>query len=172
MDFFVLFVVFTHLLFISCSQFSLLKPWLYLTIFCTVDLIAIVVQVRLSFLPRPVVSSLTSSFSQAVGGAMAAIALKNDDSSSSGTHIMVAGVAIQLAGYVTSFFSFPSLLIFCFSLETACLPSSPSVSTSGVALATTARTKTRLILSKTVFAPSPSVSPFPRSGSSSAAATV
>ncbi|GAA5823601.1 hypothetical protein JCM11251_000693 [Rhodosporidiobolus azoricus] len=57
-------------------EYSLLRPSFYLILFCTMDLIAIVVQ--------------------AVGGGMAAIALKNDDSSSNGTHIMVAGVAIQL----------------------------------------------------------------------------
>ncbi|GAA5907129.1 hypothetical protein JCM6882_005176, partial [Rhodosporidiobolus microsporus] len=57
-------------------QYSLFPPWLYLTIFCTADLIAIVVQ--------------------AVGGGMAAVALQNDEDSKSGTHIMVAGVAIQL----------------------------------------------------------------------------
>ncbi|GAA6031104.1 hypothetical protein JCM8097_004005 [Rhodosporidiobolus ruineniae] len=62
------------------GQYSLLKSWLYLTIFCTADLIAIVVQ--------------------AVGGGMAAVALQNDDSSSNGTHIMVAGVAIQLAAMI------------------------------------------------------------------------
>ncbi|GAA5984918.1 hypothetical protein JCM11641_003626 [Rhodosporidiobolus odoratus] len=64
-------------------QYSLLKPWLYLTIFCIADLIAIVIQ--------------------AIGGAKAAIALQNDEESSSGTHIMVAGICVQLF----------SMLVFC-----------------------------------------------------------
>ncbi|GAA5855634.1 hypothetical protein JCM8547_001626 [Rhodosporidiobolus lusitaniae] len=57
-------------------QYSAIRPWAYLALFCTADLIAIVVQ--------------------AIGGAKAALALKNDDSSESGTHIMVAGIAFQL----------------------------------------------------------------------------
>ena len=58
-------------------QYSYLRPALYLWIFCLVDLVAIVVQ--------------------AIGGAMAALALEDDKSSDSGTHIMVAGIAFQLA---------------------------------------------------------------------------
>ncbi|GAA5851899.1 hypothetical protein JCM9279_001926 [Rhodotorula babjevae] len=58
-------------------RYSALRPALYLWIFCLVDLVAIVVQ--------------------AIGGAMAALALENDEASDSGTHIMVAGIAFQLA---------------------------------------------------------------------------
>ncbi|ORY66946.1 RTA1 domain protein [Leucosporidium creatinivorum] len=61
-------------------QYSLLKPSLYLWIFCLADLLAIVVQ--------------------AVGGAMAALALQDDKESSTGTNIMVAGIAIQLAAMI------------------------------------------------------------------------
>lgn len=52
----------------------------YLIIFCIADLVAIVVQ--------------------AVGGAMAAIALGNGNESFTGTHIMVAGIVIQLAAMI------------------------------------------------------------------------
>lgn len=58
-------------------QYSVLRPSLYLWIFCVADLVAIVVQ--------------------AIGGAMAALALQDGKSSESGTHIMVAGIAFQLA---------------------------------------------------------------------------
>lgn len=61
-------------------EHSPLRPSLYLIIFCVCDLIAIIVQ--------------------AVGGAMAAFALQNDESSTSGTWIMVAGILIQLVAMV------------------------------------------------------------------------
>ncbi|GAA6012160.1 hypothetical protein JCM10207_005152 [Rhodosporidiobolus poonsookiae] len=61
-------------------EYSLLKPWLYLTIFCLADLIAIVIQ--------------------AIGGAKAALALQNNEDSVAGTHIMVAGIAVQLAAMI------------------------------------------------------------------------
>lgn len=49
-------------------QYSRLRPKLYLVVFCLADLVAIVVQ--------------------AVGGAMAALALEANKASSNGTHIM------------------------------------------------------------------------------------
>ena len=49
-------------------QYSVLRPSLYLWIFCVADLVAIVVQ--------------------AIGGAMAALALQDGKSSESGTHIL------------------------------------------------------------------------------------
>ncbi|GAA5927838.1 RTA1 domain-containing protein [Sporobolomyces koalae] len=61
-------------------EHSPLRPALYLVIFCTMDLVAIVIQ--------------------AVGGAMAAIALENDDESKTGTWIMVAGILFQLVAMV------------------------------------------------------------------------
>ncbi|BGP39118.1 hypothetical protein JCM10450v2_003072 [Rhodotorula kratochvilovae] len=59
------------------ARYSCLRPSLYLWLFCLADLVAIVIQ--------------------AIGGASAALALKNDKSSKPGTHIMVAGIAFQLA---------------------------------------------------------------------------
>lgn len=51
------------------EQHSYLRPRNYMIIFCLADLLAIVIQ--------------------AVGGAMAAIALQDDGNSDNGTHIMV-----------------------------------------------------------------------------------
>ncbi|GAA5974649.1 hypothetical protein JCM5350_001233 [Sporobolomyces pararoseus] len=62
-------------------EFSPLRPSLYLIIFCILDFLAIVIQ--------------------AVGGAMAAIALQNDKSSSTGSWIMVGGILIQLVGMIS-----------------------------------------------------------------------
>lgn len=55
---------------------SRIRPLYYLIIFCTADLVALVVQ--------------------AIGGAMAAISLQNGDASRTGTNIMVGGIAFQL----------------------------------------------------------------------------
>ncbi|GAA5844707.1 hypothetical protein JCM3766R1_005992, partial [Sporobolomyces carnicolor] len=63
------------------AEHSPLRPALYLVIFCVLDFLAIVIQ--------------------AVGGAMAAIALQNDESSSTGSWIMVGGILIQLVGMVS-----------------------------------------------------------------------
>ncbi|GAA5950341.1 hypothetical protein JCM21900_003698 [Sporobolomyces salmonicolor] len=57
-------------------EYSILRPALYLWVFCLCDLIAIVIQ--------------------AVGGAKAALALQASESSSTGTHIMLAGIVFQL----------------------------------------------------------------------------
>ncbi|GAA5916787.1 hypothetical protein JCM5296_007389 [Sporobolomyces johnsonii] len=57
-------------------EYSILRPSLYLWIFCLCDLIAIVIQ--------------------AVGGAKAALALQASESSDTGTHIMLAGIVFQL----------------------------------------------------------------------------
>ncbi|SCZ92578.1 BZ3500_MvSof-1268-A1-R1_Chr5-2g07996 [Microbotryum saponariae] len=59
------------------AEHSRLRPNFYMLVFCLADLLALVVQ--------------------AVGGAMAAIALENGKASETGTHIMVAGIALQLA---------------------------------------------------------------------------
>ncbi|GAA6046480.1 hypothetical protein JCM3770_004943, partial [Rhodotorula araucariae] len=59
------------------ARYSCIRPSLYLWLFCLADLVAIVIQ--------------------AIGGASAALALKADKSSQTGTHIMVAGIAFQLA---------------------------------------------------------------------------
>ncbi|KAM0746418.1 RTA1-domain-containing protein [Meredithblackwellia eburnea MCA 4105] len=61
-------------------QFSRLRPNLYLIIFCIADLLAIVIQ--------------------AIGGAKAALALQSNNDTTPGTHIMVAGIAVQLLGMV------------------------------------------------------------------------
>lgn len=55
---------------------SRIRPLYYLIIFCSADLVAVVIQ--------------------AVGGAMAAISLQNGDVSTTGTNIMVGGIAFQL----------------------------------------------------------------------------
>ncbi|KAM0746419.1 RTA1-domain-containing protein [Meredithblackwellia eburnea MCA 4105] len=65
-------------------QFSRLRPNWYLLVFCIADLLAIVIQ--------------------AIGGAQAAIALQDSKDSDTGTHIMVAGIVVQLVG----------MLVFCF----------------------------------------------------------
>ncbi|GAA5869889.1 hypothetical protein JCM1840_007663 [Sporobolomyces johnsonii] len=57
-------------------EYSILRPSLYLWVFCLCDLIAIVIQ--------------------AVGGAKAALALQASESSDTGTHIMLAGIVFQL----------------------------------------------------------------------------
>ncbi|GAA6008890.1 hypothetical protein JCM11491_003821 [Sporobolomyces phaffii] len=62
-------------------EYSPIRPSLYLVIFVICDFVAIVVQ--------------------AVGGAMAAIALQNDESSSTGSWIMVGGILIQLVGMLS-----------------------------------------------------------------------
>ncbi|KAL8290244.1 hypothetical protein RQP46_003183 [Phenoliferia psychrophenolica] len=64
-------------------QYSRLRPNLYLVVFCLADLVAIVVQ--------------------AIGGAMAALALEQRKDSKVGTHIMVGGIAFQTF----------SMIIFC-----------------------------------------------------------
>ncbi|GAA6061387.1 hypothetical protein JCM10212_000647 [Sporobolomyces blumeae] len=61
-------------------EHSVLRPALYLLIFCICDLIAIIIQ--------------------GVGGGMAAVALQNDEDSEVGTHIMVAGIVVQLAAMI------------------------------------------------------------------------
>jgi predicted lysophospholipase L1 biosynthesis ABC-type transport system permease subunit len=63
------------------AEHSPIRPALYLIIFCVLDLLAIIIQ--------------------AVGGAMAALALQNDKSSSTGSWIMVGGILIQLVGMVS-----------------------------------------------------------------------
>ncbi|GAA5994160.1 RTA1 domain-containing protein [Rhodotorula paludigena] len=57
-------------------QYSLLRPRTYLLVFCTADLVSIVVQ--------------------AVGGGMSATALATDTSPRTGSNVMVAGIAFQL----------------------------------------------------------------------------
>ncbi|KAK9473434.1 RTA1 like protein-domain-containing protein [Dipodascopsis tothii] len=64
-------------------QYSHLQPWTYSRIFISLDLVSIVLQ--------------------AIGGAMAATALKDNDDTAPGTHIMVAGLAFQVAS--TSIFA-------------------------------------------------------------------
>ncbi|SCV70998.1 BQ2448_3760 [Microbotryum intermedium] len=59
------------------AEHSRIRPGFYMLFFCLADLLAIVVQ--------------------AVGGAMAATALQRHEKSTTGTHIMVAGIALQLA---------------------------------------------------------------------------
>lgn len=59
------------------NQYSKLRSNLYMLIFCICDVVAIGVQ--------------------AVGGGMAAVALKQGNFSLTGTRIMVAGISLQLA---------------------------------------------------------------------------
>ncbi|CAN6601956.1 sphingoid long-chain base transporter Rsb1p [Trichomonascus vanleenenianus] len=58
------------------EQYSILRPMHYSALFITCDLISIVLQ--------------------AIGGGMAAVAVRQDEDTASGTHIMVAGIAFQV----------------------------------------------------------------------------
>ncbi|BGP15217.1 hypothetical protein JCM10213v2_003176 [Rhodosporidiobolus nylandii] len=64
-------------------KYSLLKPKFYLWLFCSLDLISLIIQ--------------------GIGGGMAAVALQNDESSDKGSHIMLAGICCQLV----------AMLVFC-----------------------------------------------------------
>lgn len=68
------------------EKYSLLKPMQYSIIFITCDVISLVVQ--------------------AIGGAMAATALKKSQSTVAGTHIMVAGIAFQVLSMAIFLFFF------------------------------------------------------------------
>lgn len=71
-------------------QFSRLRPGLYLVLFCSADLVAIVIQGWIFSLPCLYKSRLTIKTGfEAIGGAMAAIALGNGEASETGTHVMV-----------------------------------------------------------------------------------
>jgi len=62
------------------TQYSRLKPSWYAIVFCSADVVALVVQ--------------------AIGGAQASIAVENGRSAESGGHIMLAGIAIQMVAII------------------------------------------------------------------------